>query len=280
MRTPGYAIYSTVDSPDFNQRLAQVMEGAATQYRTLAPSARIDPKPLECYVFADRRQWADFTRQRTGDDAGIYLQINRGGYTVRDFFVAYWIGDNGTYAVAAHEGWHQFVARHCKNRLPPFLEEGIATTFETIEFTPDGLPRWNTRQSPMRAERLKKAIEEGKLWPLSQLVGMHAGDVVGQPADRIEAFYAQNWGFARFMLDADGGRHRPALLQMMADSVAGTLFDPTGRPRTIESTFNPTAVAPLLEHYLGMPMGDIESAYLRHLQKIAREEVSRQNAVD
>ena len=74
---------------------------------------------MACYLFQTRDEWAAFTRTRTGADAAIYLQINRGGYTVRDWYVAYFIGDLGTYSVAAHEGFHQYVARHFRSRLPP-----------------------------------------------------------------------------------------------------------------------------------------------------------------
>jgi len=273
LKTAHFTLYTTMNDPDFNQRLAQVMEGALTQYRRLAPTAKIDPRPMDCYIFANRRQWAEFTRQRTGNDAAIYLQINRGGYTVGDFFVAYYIGESGTLAVAAHEGWHQFVARHFKDRLPPFLEEGIATTFENISWD-SNLPRWNMLRNVSRSQKLRDAIEKNSLWSLPQLVSMHAGDVVGEPAEKIEAFYAQNWAFARFLTDGAGGRYRAALNRMLADAVAGTLAHSIGAPNRIDGSFNPRAVRPMLEHYLGTTLEEVDSAYQAYIRELAK------NAVD
>jgi hypothetical protein len=274
-RSPAFAVHSTVADSNFNERLTQVLEGALAHYRQLVPAARTDPLPMDAFVFSDRRQWAEFTVRRTGQDAAIYLQINRGGYTVRDFFVAYYIGDSGTFAVAAHEGWHQFCARHFRDRLPPFLEEGIATTFENITWTASGLPRWDLVRNVTRAQRLRESLDAGSLWTLESLVSMHAGDVVGQSTERIEAFYAQSWAFARFLIDGDAGRHRPALQRMMADCVAGTLFNPGGRPRRVDGSFNPSSVGPMLEHYLGERLADLEPAYRAYLQRIAETDGAR-----
>ena len=40
--------------------------------------------------------------------------------------VLYNIGTRDTFAIAAHEGWHQFSGRHFKYRLPSWLDEGVA----------------------------------------------------------------------------------------------------------------------------------------------------------
>ena len=98
------------------------MEGSRLgEYQKIAPGVPITDKPMECYLFGSRGEWIAFTRQHTGVEANIYLQINRGGYTIRDWYVAYYIGSSATCSVAAHEGWHQFVSRHFKGRLPPFF---------------------------------------------------------------------------------------------------------------------------------------------------------------
>ena len=139
--------------------LATVMEGALAQYQRFTPGVRLSTRPMECYVFAQRGEWAKFTKDRTGADAAVYLQINRGGYTVRDWYVAYFIGDMGTYSVAAHEGWHQFIARHFKSRPPPFLEEGLACMFEEVRWDHQQgvgrLPRWDLVNNASRRVALK-----------------------------------------------------------------------------------------------------------------------------
>ena len=267
--TDHYAIYSTIQDPRVQQKIAAVMEGALVQYQQFTPGLRLSSKPMECYIFAQRSEWASFTRERTGEDAAVYLQINRGGYTIRDWYVAYLISEIGTYAVAAHEGWHQYVARNFKSRLPPFLEEGIATMFETIVWDANDRPRWNLKVNPTRADRLRRAMESKQLWPLEKLIVMHAGDVVGLTGDRIETFYAQNWAFAMFLWEAERARYRPGMQRMLMDLAAGNTPPATGIRRGNGDTWNPQSARPLLEHYLGMDLDQIERSYLTYLRKIA-----------
>jgi hypothetical protein len=270
VRTDNYRIHTTIDDRDLLATLAQVMEGALAQYRQFTPGVRVSARPMECFVFATRPEWARFTAERTGEDATVYLKINKGGYTIRDWYVAYFIGDVGTYAVAAHEGWHQYVARHFRSRLPPFLEEGIATMFETIAWS-NGRPRWTLSVNPTRAEKLRRAIERNDLWPLESLITMHAGDVVHLPGERIETFYAQNWAFAQFLWEAEDRRYRPALQRMLSDLAAGNDTPGTGARNTSSLLWNPHSARPLLEHYLAMPLAEIERAYLAYVSRIARQ---------
>jgi hypothetical protein len=268
VKTDHYLIHTTIDDPEFLESLGHVMEGALTQYRAFTPGVPLSSRPMECYIFSRRPEWAAFTKQHTGADAAIYLQINRGGYTVRDWFVAYFIGDNGTYAVASHEGWHQYVARHFKSRLPPFLEEGIATMFENISWT-SREPKWNLAINPNRAEKLRTAIEDGNLWPLEQLCTMHAGEVVGLSGERIETFYAQNWAFAQFLWNAENARFRPAFQRMMSDLATGVADQYVGRRSSPIDSWDPRTVRPLLERYFSMNLAQIDVSYQKYIREIA-----------
>lgn len=267
--TDHYAIHTTIDDPQIQQGLATVMEGALAEYQHFTPGLRLSVNPMQCYIFAKRSEWAKFTRDRTGEDAAVYLQINRGGYTIRDWYVAYLISETGTYAVAAHEGWHQYVARNFKSRLPPFLEEGIATMFETIVWDHNHRPRWVLSVNPLRAEKLQHAIASQQLWPLEKLITMHAGDVVGLSGERIETFYAQNWAFAMFMWESDHGRYRPALQRMLLDLASGNVPASTGVRRVGGENWDPATARPLLEYYLGMSLQQIEREYVAYMRRIA-----------
>src|ERR1700722_5446070 len=108
VHTPHYKIYTTIDDDAFLRKLAQLMEGSLTAYHTLAPSVPVTTYPMDCYIFGQRSQWAEFTREHTGEQAPIFLKINRGGYCVFDWYVAYFIGESSTLSVSSHEGWHQF----------------------------------------------------------------------------------------------------------------------------------------------------------------------------
>src|SRR5215213_6488456 len=89
VRSQHYVLLTTIDDADVVGAVGQVMEGAYAQYRTVAPAQPLDRGPMECYLFQYRNEWATFTQKHTGADAPIYLQINRGGYTFGDKYVAF-----------------------------------------------------------------------------------------------------------------------------------------------------------------------------------------------
>jgi hypothetical protein len=276
LRTPHYLIHTTIGDPDILAKLPQVMEGAYSQYAAfVGPNPLSSVKPMRCYVFSKRSEWADFTSRHTGTDASIYLQITRGGYTIGDWFVSYYVGEAATYSVASHEGWHQYVSRNFKGRLPPFLEEGTACMFENVRIAGD-LPRWDLTTNFNRSVGLRTSIEENKLWKLDKLVTLHAGDVVRLPGDRIEAFYAQNWAFARFLWEFNNGQYRPPFKQLLADTAAGTSYDPGGTLHRASNMWSPSSVRPMLEHYLGKNLDQIEVEYNQFMKKIAYEQFGRQ----
>jgi hypothetical protein len=265
--SPHYLIYSTIADDEVLRRVAQVMEGALAQYRALAPDVPLTDRPMDCYLFESRDQWAAFTKAHTGEDAAIYLRVNRGGYTVGDWYVAYWIGDFATYSVAAHEGWHQYVARHLKGRLPPFLEEGMACLFEQVEWDGD-LPRWDLSQNGARLTSLRAAVAGNQIYPLSQLVRMHAGQVVGKSNARIEAFYAESWAFARFLYDDSAGRNRRAIQRMLADAASGVLFDDSSRQLKDGPLWDSSTAKPMLEHYLRAGLPEVERSFHAYMDQL------------
>ena len=271
--TPHYVIYTTLSDEEVVAGVGQVMEGALSQYRRLAPDVSPSGQPMACYLFQTRDEWAAFTRTRTGADAAVYLQINRGGYTVRDWYVAYFIGDLGTFSVAAHEGFHQYVARHFRSRLPPFLEEGLACMFEEVHWGSAGpgqwLPRWDFAANRSRLVGLRNAYEGGYLVPLPQLAAMHAGQVVDRRPEQIEAFYAQSWAFARFLWDAEGGKHRRALRRILTEAADGSLYPGESTLRTDDGLWDPDSARPLLEHYLGTDLDKLDEAFRRYVHRVA-----------
>jgi hypothetical protein len=276
LNSRNYLIYTTIADEDVTAQLPQVMEGALEQYRKVAPGTQQSATPMECYVFERRVEWEAFTKANTGGDAEVYLQIRRGGYAIRDKYVAYYIGRVATAAVAAHEGWHQYVARHFIGRLPPFLEEGLACMFEGIAWKDESLPRWNLSINQVRVQALRRAVETNKLWPLEKVIAMHAGEVVEENGEKVDAFYAQAWAFAKFLYESENGRFRPQLQTWLAETAAGTVFDPTHTHRRAGGPWNRTGVKPMLEHYLNMEFATIDKLYNAYLRKVAFDEYSAQ----
>ena len=105
VKTKHYAIHSTIENKEFLDRLAQVMEGAYTQYQKVAPGVRTSDRPMDCFVFANRNEWAAFTREHTGEDSKVYLKINKGGYTVRDWHLRLVLGRMWGDEPVAYRSW-------------------------------------------------------------------------------------------------------------------------------------------------------------------------------
>ena len=273
--TSHYSIFTTIKDNDVRSMLPQVMEGAYSLYLQLVPGVPLSTRPMDCFIFNERMEFNEYTKGATGKDSAIYLQIRRGGYALGDRYVSYYIGVNNTASVAAHEGWHQFVARNFKGRLPPFLEEGLATTFEGVEFK-ENLPRWNVGINPLRADGLRRSIDAKNLWPTELLIRTHAGEVVNRTGEKIDAYYSQCWAFAKFLREAEGGKYAPALRLWLAETAAGTVYDPSHTHNRAGLPWNPGAVKPMLEHYLGMSLPEIDKAYQAYMNKVAFEEYPKQ----
>jgi hypothetical protein len=277
IKSPHYLIYTTIDDAEITALLPQVMEGALAQYRKVAPGTSHSNEPMECYIFERRVEWEAFTRANTGNDASIYLQIRQGGYTIRDRYVSYYIGRYPTASVAAHEGWHQYVSRHFIGRLPPFLEEGLACMFEGVAWRKnDTLPQWNLSINQVRVQALRRAVETNQLWPLEKVLAMHAGEVVEERGEKVDAFYAQAWCFARFLYESDNGRLRPSLQKWLAETANGTVYDPTRTHVRSGGPWNRAGVKPMLVHYLNMDFATIDRLYQAYVRKVAFEEYAAQ----
>jgi len=272
--TDHYKIYTTIKDSAFVDRIAQLMEGSLTAYHTFDPGANENNALMECYIFQDRSQWSEFTREHGGAMTPMLLKINRGGYTMPfdRWFVSYNVGETTTLSIAAHEGWHQFLVYHSRASLPRFLEEGLATMFEDVQFK-DGLPCYNLSINQNRAIALRTALENNTTWPLSQLLGMNAGDIVDARGDKIEAWYAQAWALGRFLWDGDGGAHRAALQQILADTANGRVYDPTGPHFDRRFGWSNAGVIAMLEHYLQMDFSEIDEKYQAFCKQVAYDEL-------
>lgn len=229
--------------------MADTMERAHKTYRALAPLPPSEaPERFEAYIFALRKEWAEFTEQTTGSQATVYLQIGRGGYAHGDSFATFYHGGPQTLAVCRHEGWHQYVAVGFRTRPPPFLEEGLATLFEA-GFHENDVSRPRTNLG--RLNRLREAVRRKRAWPLEKLLTMHAGHVVGTDGRMIDTFYAQAWALARFLASDD--ELRSGFRSMLAAYAAGEVV---GGPRR------------MLEVHLGLPFDEISDRYEAYVRRI------------
>ena len=91
-------------------------------------------------------------------------------------------------------------------RLPSWLDEGIATLFETCQYR-QGQFVFEPPRNLMRLGSLKQTMQTDQMIPLSQLIVLNPGQVLNgyDKDDAVVAFYAQTYAFVRFLREYNYG---------------------------------------------------------------------------
>jgi hypothetical protein len=228
--TLSYRILTTATRTSITDRIPVFMEAALIHYTTALGAL---PRPdglMDTYLMANRPQWARMTQRFMGEQADTYLQIQRGGFASGGKAILYDIGPRDTFAIAAHEGWHQYSQRTFKNPLPVTLEEGVATYMEGFRWISPGsdeasrLPTFMPWSNWERYEQLRQAERNGKLVPLDKLMRSTPQELMAGDPDNALVYYAQVWALIHFLNEDGAGQYRGALKEMLSDAAAGRLI--------------------------------------------------------
>jgi hypothetical protein len=269
LRTQHFALHTTSDDADLLNATALALEAARTKFAEAIgddPLAAADEPPRVGYLFDGRREWERFTRSRTGPLAEVYLQIQRGGYTLGDVFVIYDLGDrDDTVSVAVHEAFHQFAARRFASRLPPVIEEGMASRFESVQVRGDVVSFPDPMDDTWK-RRAREVLEGGDLIPLRTLLGWHAGTVAGKSPQTVRAFYVQGEALALYLQESG---NRSAFRRMLRDFADGRVVRPDGTKYLSDGQLRGAEVAWIVETYFG-PLDRLEAGYLSFLKARSR----------
>jgi hypothetical protein len=231
VRTAHYRLFTTQADTVLNARIPAFLESALAAYRTQLTTQPL-PEPdlkLDTYILRSRNDWALLTRQMTGDQADLFLRIQRGGFAFGGKALLFDIGSHDTVAIVAHEGWHQYTQRSFKRPLPVWLEEGIATYHEGHRFDGRGNPEFLPWLNPERFDQLRKAAAGGRIKSLPALLDSAPQNLlVGGTSSSTEAldYYAQVWALTLFL--AEGGadqshKYRIPLNTLLADAASGEM---------------------------------------------------------
>ena len=249
------------------------------------------PKPIKTvtrttlYLFAERKQWDDFTIDFTGRQAPLYLKIKKGAYYLKDACVAYNIGAKRTFSVIAHEGWHHFNKKHFRYRLPSWFDEGIAMLFEASRYE-KGLFYFDSSRNISRLGGLKKTLLNRKMIPLKQLIAMNPGEaiLIGESEgisndaignDTVMAFYSQSYALVRFLCEDDYGKRLSNYHQMLIGGLNGSWplekkLKRIAADRNIPLTvrWNRVVGPQLFKLYISDDFAQIEQEYITFCRKI------------
>jgi hypothetical protein len=273
--TLSYRILTTVSKTSMIERMPAFMETALIHYTTaLGPLPR-PTSAMETYLMGTRPQWARMTQRFMGDQADTYLQIQRGGFSSGGRAILYDIGPRDTFAIAAHEGWHQYTQKTFRNPLPVTLEEGIATYMEGFRWQsmesdrPNFLPWCNWE----RYEQLRHAERQGKLVSLDRLMHSSPQELMAGDPDNALVYYAQAWALIHFLNEDGAGQYRPALHAMVRDAADGRLVAKIQKElgsRAAGAYLQRHGGVDLLAVYTGRSAQDLDADYQAFIKLIVK----------
>jgi len=278
LTTAHYEIFTTLLEPSILRQSGGFIESAYKAYNLQLPEPIETKTKFTIYLFADRRQWEDFTNNFAGEQAEIFRRIKAGAYCHNGTCVAYDIGSERTFSVLAHEGWHQFSSRHFKFRLPSWLDEGVAMLFET-QATGDGTFDFEPAENVYRLNALKKTMSKDKMLPLRNLIAMTPGDVLAtDQTEAVMGFYSQSYALIRFLRETGGGERLGDYRRLLADGLRGDWpLDEISKkiaadrniPRNI--LWNHLVSLVLFHEYIGNDYAPVEKEYLAFCRQIVAD---------
>ena len=277
IRTAHYEIYTTLKEPLMLRQVPGFMESAYKAYQNQL-TEKIETETLfKVYLFADRTQWDDFTKDFTAPDSAIYLKITRGAYYLNGSCVAYNIGRQQTFSVLGHEAWHQFSSRYFRYRLPSWLDEGIAMQYETPQYK-GGFFEFAPERNLNRIGTLKLAMADGKILPMQTLITLNPGQVIMNGSDSDTAyFYAQAYAMVRFLRESNYGKRQVKYNNMLLGGLHGT-WPLDGNASSIASDRNIPMTAwnnagissAIFQHYIGSDFEAMNHEFMTFGKKITK----------
>ena len=224
LRSPHYTIYTTITQPELVAWLPQTMESAFAYYSTLIPAGKQPSEPMPIYLFAARQEFEDFTRRTFGEErAALLNQVRGGGYMEKGVTVIEYTNHDATFPIMTHEGFHQYLHHYATSNAPAWLNEGLATLCEGQRWGSDGLRAFDKWLNPIRRNRLAEALLRDDLFPLSQLLRINAGHVVGGSRRKINTYYAQVWALVLYLQEGADARYAGDLELMLQQLGQGDL---------------------------------------------------------
>lgn len=243
--TDHFDFHTTLEDAELRDYLPEFLETTYQFYESILPASAemSEERPrLQTYLFASRHEWDAFSKRRFPERYPLYRKITAGGYSEGDTCVAYNIGRAQTLSVIAHEGWHQYLAGVTSESVPAWLNEGLATYCESVEFR-KGRPYFVPQRNTFRINHLCNALSRGETSRLGALLGTDAGQVIdGEQSSATTAYYAQAWALMVYLRHGEQGRYESALVQLLNDIKDGTFRAPSRSARITSPSPSETSV--------------------------------------
>lgn len=202
--TPFYELHSDADL-NFVREAALRLTCLAREYqRRTGAGGGLARRPAKIYIFGHAADYlaAGGHRGSTGMFTGDKLLVIARG--------------ERTWGICQHEAFHQFAALAVGWRLPVWVNEGLAEYFSEGVWTGDGLVTGIL--PPSRVRRVQRRIAKHDWMDPEVFVNLTAR----QWAEKIDIRnYDQAWMLVHFLVQAEGGRYRPAFQKYLQDIAQG-----------------------------------------------------------
>ena len=222
LKTPHWRIFTSSTRQTLRQRLPGFLEAAMDHYTSALGELPRPARQPEIFVFSSRTQWEAMTRRVMGEEAAVYLRIQRGGFTTKGQSVLWEIGPRDTYTMVAHEAWHAYSQTTFKEPLPVSWEEALSTYMEGFRFDfAKGVATFKPWANMERFDRLREAHSEGRLLTLGDWQRATPQRLMERSPSAALDFYAQGWAVIHFLNESSSGTHAPALRSLVSDAARG-----------------------------------------------------------
>lgn len=237
LTTAHYHILTTAQEQPIAQSLPAFLEASLARHRLFAgtrfggPALPAPPGRMTLFLFADREEWAQFTRQTIDASAYPLLAIEIGGYAAGGRAVLFALPpkfDRLTLKIAAHEGWHQYVQRSFREPLPTWVDEMVAVLAEGFYVDESGRFRFEPLLNPERFSQLAMVLETSRWRPLREILSGDPTRLLSSEPHRAVEYYAQLWALGLY-LAVDPNRWE-GVQRVLRDAAAGRLARTLGSP--------------------------------------------------
>lgn len=224
-----YTLYTTCTSKPLVRSMPAFLETCWRAYAELAPCQTTPEHPLETYLFQSRWQWDRFTEEFAPARADTYKLIRSGGFSERGITVSHYGSRRSTLATLAHEGLHQYLEATRGNRIPAWINEGLATRFEAFDLDSQNRPIFTPGKNILRLNYLRQAMIAKTLIPLREILGTHAGLEIQKPTMRVADYYAQLWSIVLYLLQPSSVNPYHDGFKRLLDELGGDAMVRTAR---------------------------------------------------
>ena len=213
IHTRHYDIHTDMDESlvsDLATRLDAMFDQYTKTFADFKPPANAPPLPV--YLFATHDKYMAFTGFTAVNTGGLF----HAGW--KSFLAAYEQGQghDSLRRTLQHEAFHQFAYSTISRQLPPWMNEGMAQTFEESIWT--GKDFLSDQIPPRRIRQLQVDVTQKRLVDFDKLLAMSARDwttTLHTDVSKATTYYNQSWAMGYFCSSAGDADYHAKFVQLV-----------------------------------------------------------------